>query len=237
MSETQKINFNKSSTSKVSGSPTKQTVPTFEEKIDKKAETRKAFTGLTYANSIIALIAFVFTIVALFGANSYSHASWWVGFWKVNTAFGGNPTFLSSIGITAIVIDSIAFTSILTQVFANIVLKNKIRLMFVTRISWIILAATLLMLILGLCSKPSFSLESDVTVVYISWIRYLTRLNDYEWTTHLSSGAIVILIQMVLVICYCIGYVIFWCVVKTKAEKDKKSFFERINNIKNKKVS
>jgi hypothetical protein len=88
----------------------------------------------------------------------------------------------------------------------------------------------LLMMILGLCSQPVLPSASNADVViYVSWIRYLSLDNS----THLSSGAIVILIQMVLVFAYCLGYIIFWCVVKAKANKVKKEIVDGIKSIKN----
>ena len=110
------------------------------------------------------------------------------------------------------------------------ILKNKLRLVFATRISCIMLAAVLLMMILGLCSQPVLPSASNADIViYVSWIRYLSIDNS----THLSSGAIVILIQMVLVFAYCGGYIIYWCVVKAKVNKAKKEIVDGIKSIKN----
>ena len=78
MSETQKINPNENSTPKTSGFSTRQTLPAFEKNLVKKMKIRKAFAGLTYANNIIAVVPFLFTIVTLFGASSYGQP-WWLG--------------------------------------------------------------------------------------------------------------------------------------------------------------
>ena len=229
MSETQKINLNESSAPKTSGFSTKQTLPAFEKNLVKKMKIRKAFAGLTYANNIIAVVAFLFTIVTLFGASSYGQP-WRLGFWTVEPLSSGSPAFLSVIGIATIVIDAIFFALVISQIIGNMILKNKLRLVFATRISCIMLAAVLLMMILGLCSQPVLPSASNADVViYVSWIRYLSLDNS----THLSSGAIVILIQMVLVFAYCLGYIIFWCVVKAKANKVKKEIVDGIKSIKN----
>ena len=208
MSVTQKINPNENSTPKTSGFSTKQTLPAFEKNLVKKMKIRKAFAGLTYANNIIAVVPFLFTIVTLFGASSYGQP-WWLGFWTVEQLSGGSPVFLSGIGIATIIIDSIFFALVISQIIGNMILKNKLRLVFATRIS-----------------LPSAS-NADV-VIYVSWIRYLNLDNS----THLSSGAIVILIQMVLVFAYCGGYIIYWCVVKAKVNKAKKEIVDGIKVLK-----
>ena len=185
MSETQKINPNENSTPKTSGFSTRQTLPAFEKNLVKKMKIRKAFAGLTYANNIIAVVPFLFTIVTLFGASSYGQP-WWLGFWTVEQLSGGSPVFLSGIGIATIIIDAIFFALVISQIIGNMILKNKLRLVFATRISCI-----------------------------------------------MFSGAIVILIQMVLVFAYCGEYIIYWCVVKAKVNKAKKEIVDGIKSIKN----
>ena len=154
-------------------------------------------------------------------------SKWWMGFWSIDIIVGGQPvSYLSGIGIATIVLVAIFGSFVLVQLIGNLALKNKLKLLFATRVSCILFAASLLMMILGICAQPALS--TGTTDYYISWIRYVTGGNS----THLTSGAIVILIQMVLIFAYCLARVIFYFAVEAKKLKIKKDISNDIKVIK-----
>ena len=197
----------------------------FEKNLIKKMKYRKNFAGLTYANNILGVIVFIFAIATLFGARS-TGSRWWMGFWSIDIIVGGQPvSYLSGIGIATIVLIAILGVFVLVQLIGNLALKNKLKLLFATRVSCILFASSLLMMVLGICAQPALSAQSSY---YISWIRCVIDDN----VTHLTSGAIVILIQMILMFAYCIARVIFYFVVEAKKLKIKKDISNDIKTIK-----
>ena len=211
MSETKKANPNKSSASETVTITTTTNNPNLEKDLVKNVKARKFFANLTFVSNFFATFVFLFAIIAVFGAGQFVGTNAWLGFWTCNTTSPAFDSSLSGVGITTIVLISIAVVLVLTQAIGNIALKNKIMLTFTIQLSCILLISIITLMVLGLSAKPS------VGGKYISWILIVDGT-----TTHLTTGANVILGQMIFALIYSLTCVIYHLVIQFKKGKAKK---------------
>lgn len=175
----------------------------------------QVFTRMTYANVIIGAVLYLITMITLFGARVNDPNNLWLGFWVLRL----NNTVLSAFAITVISLDSLWLASYATQLVANIVLHNKVKLIYVPAFLIALSVSILLMLILGGCCMPAYLEIGDISSwIYISWMRTLT-IKNVGFSTSLTSGAIIILLEIVLIYVACIGYTIYYHTYKIKKNK------------------
>ena len=189
-------------------------------KIVKKMHLCQAFTRMTYANVIIGAVLYIITVITLFWADVMNPNNPWLGFWVVKP----ESTIISSLSafaIAIIVFDSIWLASYIVQFVANVALHNKVKLVYVPKILIAFSISILLMLILGICCEPSYPAAITTNWVYISWMRILSY-NGVNLTTSLTSGAIIILLEMVFIYVACIAFTIYYHISKIKKNKSEK---------------
>jgi hypothetical protein len=154
-------------------------------------------------------------MITLFGARVNDPNKLWLGFWVLRL----NNTVLSAFAIIVISLDSLWLASYATQLVANIVLHNKVKLIYVPAFLIALSVSILLMLILGGCCMPAYLEIGDISSwIYISWMRTLT-IKNVGFSTSLTSGAIIILLEIVLIYVACIGYTIYYHTYKIKKNK------------------
>lgn len=190
------------------------------DKLVKKMHLCQAFTRMTYANVIIGAVLYIITVITLFWADVMNPNNPWLGFWVVKP----ESTIISSLSafaIAIIVFDSIWLASYIVQFVANVALHNKVKLVYVPKILIAFSISILLMLILGICCEPSYPAAITTNWVYISWMRTLS-FDGVKLTTSLTSGAIIILLEMVLIYVACIAFTIYYHISKVKKNKSEK---------------
>lgn len=190
-----------------------------EEYVDGKYVKRmrlcQVFTRMTYANVIIGAVLCLITIIVLFGAGINNPNDLWFGFWVIK-----GSTSLSAFAMAIIVFDSFWLASYIVQLVSNIILHNKVKLFYVPKILIALSVSVLLMLILGVCCEPHFSVPAinSNDWIYISWMRTLS-IDGTNFKTSLTSGAIIILLEMVFIYAACVAYTIYYHVSKIKKIK------------------
>lgn len=180
----------------------------------KKERICQIFTRLTYANVIIGAVFYVATLVTLFGAKIVPYNHFWLGFW-VQYYTVSKPT-LSTFAIIIIALNCLWLLLCAIQFIGNLILHNKISLAYVPRIIIALCASTILMLILGSCCKPVYA--AGQKEIYVSWM----RLIKLDVSTTLTSGAIVILMELICIYIGCIAYIIYYYISKAKKSKQTK---------------
>ena len=189
-------------------------------KFTKRMRLCQAFTRMTYVNVIIGAVLYIITIATLFGADFKNPSDLWVGFWAIKPE-SAVISSLSTFGLIIIVFDSFWLASYIVQFVSNMILHNKVKLVYVPKILIALGVSILLMLILGGCCEPSYPTAISTNWVYISWMRTLSY-NGENLTTSLTSGAIIILLEMIFVYVACVAFTIYYVISKIKKNKSEK---------------
>ena len=182
----------------------------------KKLQICRIFTKLTYVGVIIGAILYLITIINLFGASIHNTNHWWFGFWI--QPINEETATLSAFAIITIIFDCLWLILFTTYIVGNLILNNKIKLIYVTRISIIICISIILMIILGSCCKPIYVVNNNESIFYISWM-WLIKNTSGNYSTILTSGAIFILLEMISIYLGCIEYITYYYILRVKKKK------------------
>ena len=214
MANTTKVNNTKKLSTKRTGLTQNVHI---DNKYVKKERVCKVFTRLTYANVIIGAVFYVATLVTLFGAKIAPY-HFWLGFWvqDFSEEVVLAPT-LSTFAIVVIAFNSLWLLLCAIQFVGNLILHNKISLAYVPRIIIALSISTILMLILGSCCKPVYA--EGQSEFYVSWMRLISKADA---STTLTSGAIIILMELICIYLGCIAYIIYYYISKAKKSKQAK---------------